>query len=377
MSAAEACVRLNSGIEVVAYTARLSPGNALRLFRQYDVIVDGTDNQESRYLISDAAVLAGRPLVSGAAVGTNGQLTVYHHRECGEDGRHRGHRRRGGSGEEGEEEEEEGVGEDEDEATFNEIGPCYRCLFPTPSSAGGGSCSDSGVLGMLPGCIGVLQALEAVKVAAGLCEVEAERQQQRRLALALASSSSSSSSSVATEAAAAAAATATTAGDTAAAAGARKRPRRRSPPASYGGVLSRRLLILDGMDMRASVVKLRSRRMSCAACGLRAHGGGTVRSLEKDTVSFLASHGLNSYAIARVDREQREAAAKLATGSDSVRRGSCPFVRHNWERATIASHLPESARIGVLEYAALKPAHVLVDVRGPAHCEWSGRLRRH
>ncbi|AQK54683.1 Fanconi-associated nuclease 1-like protein [Zea mays] len=94
-------------------------------------LVDATDNLPTRYMISDCCVLLNKPLVSGAALGLEGQLTVYHHN---------------GS-------------------------PCYRCLFPTPPPvAACQRCSDSGVLGVVPGVIGCLQALEAIKVATGVGE---------------------------------------------------------------------------------------------------------------------------------------------------------------------------------------------------------------
>jgi len=105
------------------------PGNAEALVAQYDCVLDCSDNPATRYLINDACVRAGRPLVSGAAIGTEGQLTVYHH---GEDG------------------------------------PCYRCLFPVaPKPENCNRCADYGVLGPVPGVIGTLQALEAIKLLSG------------------------------------------------------------------------------------------------------------------------------------------------------------------------------------------------------------------
>lgn len=130
LSAAEACRALNSSIQVETHLEALTPANAVQLVRQYDVIVDASDNAPTRYLISDACCAAGRPLVSGAAIGTDGQLTVYCH---GEDG------------------------------------PCYRCLFPEAPAAGNcARCVDAGVLGVVPGVIGTLQALEAVKLLSGV-----------------------------------------------------------------------------------------------------------------------------------------------------------------------------------------------------------------
>ncbi|KAI7842611.1 hypothetical protein COHA_003715 [Chlorella ohadii] len=132
LSAAEACRALNSSILVETYLEGLTPENAVELISEYDVIVDASDNAPTRYLISDACCVARRPLVSGAAIGTDGQLTVYCH---GEDG------------------------------------PCYRCLFPESPAAGNcARCVDAGVLGVVPGVIGTLQALEAIKLVSGVGE---------------------------------------------------------------------------------------------------------------------------------------------------------------------------------------------------------------
>ncbi|KAJ4791033.1 Adenylyltransferase and sulfurtransferase MOCS3 [Rhynchospora pubera] len=130
-SAAAACRAINSSIKVVEHQELLHPSNALKIVNQYDVVVDATDNLPSRYMISDCCVVLKKPLISGAALGLEGQLTVYNHK---------------GS-------------------------PCYRCLFPTPPpSAACQRCSDSGVLGVVPGVIGCMQALEAIKIAADVGE---------------------------------------------------------------------------------------------------------------------------------------------------------------------------------------------------------------
>nr|CAB3469705.1 unnamed protein product [Digitaria exilis] len=108
-SAADACREINSSVKVVEHQHTLRPCNALEIVRKYDIIVDATDNLPTRYMISDCCVLLNKPLVSGAALGLEGQLTVYHHN---------------GS-------------------------PCYRCLFPSPPPvAACQRCSDSGVLGV-------------------------------------------------------------------------------------------------------------------------------------------------------------------------------------------------------------------------------------
>lgn len=124
-SAAAALRRLNSHVVVQPYVCRLDNSNALSLVADYDVILDATDNAATRYLLNDACVLQGKPLVSGAALRTEGQLTIYHHAG----------------------------------------GPCYRCMFPVPPPATAvTNCSEGGVLGVVPGIIGSLQAMEAIKL---------------------------------------------------------------------------------------------------------------------------------------------------------------------------------------------------------------------
>ena len=108
----------------------ISPSNAVRILEAYDIILDCTDNPPARYLLSDVAVLLGKPLVSGAAQRYDGQLCVYH------------------------------LGKD---------GPCYRCLFPkAPEPEFTGSCQETGILGAVTGVVGNLQALEAIKLITGL-----------------------------------------------------------------------------------------------------------------------------------------------------------------------------------------------------------------
>ncbi|RDX80118.1 Adenylyltransferase and sulfurtransferase MOCS3 [Mucuna pruriens] len=130
-SAAAACRSVNSSIQVVEHEEALRTSNALEILSKYDIIVDATDNAPTRYMISDCCVVLGKPLVSGAALGLEGQLTVYNYNG----------------------------------------GPCYRCLFPTPPPRTAcQSCADGGVLGVVPGIIGCLQALEAIKLAASVGE---------------------------------------------------------------------------------------------------------------------------------------------------------------------------------------------------------------
>uniref|UniRef100_A0A1J3K5Q3 Adenylyltransferase and sulfurtransferase MOCS3 n=1 Tax=Noccaea caerulescens TaxID=107243 RepID=A0A1J3K5Q3_NOCCA len=135
-SAAAACRSVNSTIKIDQHVEALRTSNALEILTQYDIIVDATDNPPSRYMISDCCVLLGKPLVSGAALGMEGQLTVYNHNG----------------------------------------GPCYRCLFPTPPPTSACQrCSDSGVLGVVPGVIGCLQAVETIKLASMVGEPLSER----------------------------------------------------------------------------------------------------------------------------------------------------------------------------------------------------------
>jgi molybdopterin/thiamine biosynthesis adenylyltransferase/rhodanese-related sulfurtransferase/molybdopterin converting factor small subunit len=119
---------LNPNIQVDTYEARLTSENALEILRDYDIIVDGTDNFPTRYLVNDASVLLGKPNVYGSIFRFEGQATVF-----------------GYPG-----------------------GPCYRCLYPEPPPPGlVPSCAEGGVLGVLPGIIGSLQAMETLKLILG------------------------------------------------------------------------------------------------------------------------------------------------------------------------------------------------------------------
>ena len=127
-SAAAAVRALNPDVEVVIHRERLTAANALGLLEGWDVVVDGSDNFPTRYLVNDACVLLGLPLVHGAVLGLNGQVGVF------------------------------------DAAR----GPCYRCLHPAPPPPGSvPSCAQAGVLGVLPGVIGSMQAAEALKLVIG------------------------------------------------------------------------------------------------------------------------------------------------------------------------------------------------------------------
>jgi adenylyltransferase/sulfurtransferase len=133
-SAAASVARINPGIRVEPHAERLTAANAARLFRDYDLIADGSDNFATRYLANDAAYLAGKPLVSGSLLRFEGQLATF---------------RGGVKGHEGE--------------------PCYRCLFPSEPPAGMiPRCEEAGILGAVAGVIGTLQATEVIKELLGL-----------------------------------------------------------------------------------------------------------------------------------------------------------------------------------------------------------------
>jgi adenylyltransferase/sulfurtransferase len=127
-SALETLTDLNPDIVVETHNVMLSSENALELFKDYDVIIDGTDNFPTRYLVNDACVLLGKPNVYGSIFRFDGQATVF----------------------------------------WAEKGPCYRCLYPEPPPPGlVPSCAEGGVLGVLPGTVGCIQATEAVKLILG------------------------------------------------------------------------------------------------------------------------------------------------------------------------------------------------------------------
>lgn len=119
---------LNSSIDVVTYNTRLTSENALGIFQDYDIIVDGTDNFPTRYLANDACVLLGKPYIYGSILRFEGQASVFYSKE----------------------------------------GPCYRCLYPEPPPPGlVPSCAEGGVLGILPGIVGLIQANEVIKLILG------------------------------------------------------------------------------------------------------------------------------------------------------------------------------------------------------------------
>ncbi|MCO5144419.1 MAG: HesA/MoeB/ThiF family protein [Oligoflexia bacterium] len=127
--AAKHLKELNPWINIKIYQEKLSPKNASEIFSRYDIVIDGADNFSTRYLINDAALIANIPLVSASILGFEGQLAVFNYKK----------------------------------------GPCYRCLYPEPPPSGSVlSCSEHGVLGVLPGIFGTLQATETIKIILGL-----------------------------------------------------------------------------------------------------------------------------------------------------------------------------------------------------------------
>jgi len=124
-SAEATIAEMNPDVKVVSYNERITSENAFRILEQYDLIVDGCDNLPTRYLLNDACVMLGKPIVHGSIFQFEGQVTVL----------------------------------------YPGKGPCYRCLYPEPPPAGMvPSCQEAGVFGVLPGIIGTIQAVEAIKI---------------------------------------------------------------------------------------------------------------------------------------------------------------------------------------------------------------------
>jgi adenylyltransferase/sulfurtransferase len=127
-SAEEKLTALNPSVNVVKHETMLTSANALEILKDYDIVADGTDNFPTRYLVNDACVLLGKPNVYGSIFRFEGQASVF----------------------------------------ATEAGPCYRCLYPEPPPPGlVPSCAEGGVLGILPGLVGVIQATEAIKLILG------------------------------------------------------------------------------------------------------------------------------------------------------------------------------------------------------------------
>ncbi len=127
--AGEKLKRLNPDVEIVLINEKLSASNIMDMIKDYDIIVDGSDNFSTRYAVSDACVILGKPYIYGSVLRFEGQVSTFipHH------------------------------------------GPCYRCLYPSPPPAGMmPSCQEAGVLGVVPGIIGLLQAAEVLKLILGV-----------------------------------------------------------------------------------------------------------------------------------------------------------------------------------------------------------------
>jgi adenylyltransferase/sulfurtransferase len=119
---------LNPDVKVIPYQEKLTSANIMEIIKGYDLVVDGSDNFPTRYLVNDACILTNKPNVHGSIFQFDGQATVFYPRE----------------------------------------GPCYRCLYPEPPPADmAPSCAEAGVLGVLPGLIGTIEALEAIKLILG------------------------------------------------------------------------------------------------------------------------------------------------------------------------------------------------------------------
>src|SRR5947209_6375594 len=130
-SAKERLQAINPEVQIELYETRLTSANAMDILEPYDIVIDGTDNFPTRYLVNDACVILKKPNVYGSIFRFDGQATVFAY----------------------------------------EDGPCYRCLYPEPPPPGlVPSCAEGGVLGILPGLIGVVQATETVKLILGIGE---------------------------------------------------------------------------------------------------------------------------------------------------------------------------------------------------------------
>jgi len=119
---------LNPDVQVIPYQEKLTSQNIMEIIKDYDIVVDGCDNFPTRYLVNDACVMAKKPNIHGSIFQFEGQATVF----------------------------------------YPGKGPCYRCLYPEPPPPDmAPSCQEAGVLGVLPGLIGVIQALETIKLVLG------------------------------------------------------------------------------------------------------------------------------------------------------------------------------------------------------------------
>ncbi len=132
LTAAKKLISLNPNIKIQTHIVYIDSTNALELLRDYDIIVDGSDNFATRYLVNDACIILSKPMVSGAVYKFEGQVSVFNYKK----------------------------------------GPTYRCIFPEPPNANESpNCADIGVVATLPGIIGTIQANEVIKIITGIGEV--------------------------------------------------------------------------------------------------------------------------------------------------------------------------------------------------------------
>ncbi len=137
-SARDRLLDINPDVNVIPHREPISSHNALEIIRDYDIVLNGSDNFPTRYLVNDACQFLGKPLVDASIFMFEGQVTIY---------------------------------QPDDDATGVEGGPCYRCLYPDPPPPGEvPSCAEAGVLGVLPGIVGSVQAIEAIKLILGAGE---------------------------------------------------------------------------------------------------------------------------------------------------------------------------------------------------------------
>jgi adenylyltransferase and sulfurtransferase len=304
---ARSCTALNGLVRCEAVVGRFGPGTAAGLVDRADVIVDATDNPGTRYLLNDAAVLAGKPVVSGAALGADGQVSVYGWAASGGgDGEGGGAARVGVGG--------GGAGGGGGGGGWGAApGPCYRCLFPTPPPATAtGSCADSGVLGPITGIIGCLQALEVLKIAADLARTR------------LSSGAGRTSTTPATG----------------------------SGP-TLGLPLAGTLLLLDGAESRFRSVRMRGRSPACAVCG----DAPTIRSVE-ESARWLAENGVASV-------EGGPACAPAA----SVAADTVPYVNARAFREAVEGQCRGRSGEEAVAVPTSPPSPLLLDVREPLQFE--------
>ena len=201
-SAKKTISSFNRHTKVVTYEERLTNENASRIIGgDWDIVMDGSDNAATRYLINDACVIHKKPLVSGSALQWEGQITVLNFLD----------------------------------------GPCYRCLYPKPPPAATvTNCSDGGVVGMVPGLIGQMQALEIVKIVVGQ---------------------------------------------------------------SKENILWRRMIFFDALAMKFRNVKLRERNPKCVACGPECPEDLKIKSVDKIDYAEFCQTNCNKYAMIKLPAE--------------------------------------------------------------------------